>query len=148
MNPYFEQQILSSEPIELVRLLYNCVIGCVREAREHVKARRIAERSQAIAKAYEALSELLSSLRVEAAPEVASRLSNIYCYLQQRLLDANFQQSDAPLGEVLGLLSTLLEAWDDIAAVRYIKAPQREVKDGTWYSQSLSGEPGQIGVSA
>ena len=36
--------------------------------------------------------------------------------MTRRLIEANCQQSDAPLADVLGLLSTLAEAWTGVAA--------------------------------
>ncbi len=47
MNPYYEQMILNAEPVELIRLLYQRAISCVRDAREHLAHKRIAERSKA-----------------------------------------------------------------------------------------------------
>ena len=111
MNPYFEQMILGASPIELIRLLYQRANSAVRDAREHLANGRIAERSASITIAYMVLAELMSSLRPEEAPEFANRLKGLYCYMQQRLLDANLKQIDLPLAEVLGLLSTLAEAW-------------------------------------
>ncbi len=35
----------------------------------------------------------------------------------RRLLEANMEQSDAPLADVLGLLSTLSEAWQQTRVV-------------------------------
>ena len=131
MNPYFEQQILTAEPMELVRLVYQRAISSVREAREHLRGGRIAERSRSISSAYEALHELLGSLRPEAAPELAGRLGELYCYMQQRLLDANLKQEDAPLTEVLSLLTTLAEAWNQIAD----RAAARET-EGDWQSEN------------
>jgi len=111
MNPYFEQVILSASPIELVRLMYQKAIACVADARDHLKAGRIKERSQAINRAYAILAELLISLDSEKAPELAKNLRGLYCYMQQRLLDANFTQKDAPLEETGKLLATLADAW-------------------------------------
>jgi flagellar secretion chaperone FliS len=127
MNPYFEQIILNAEPIELTRMVYQRAIVCVRDAREHLKNKRIAERSVAIMRAYAALSELLASLRPETAPELAGRLQSLYVYMQQRLLDANMQQADRPLAETLGLLITLEEAWTGVAATL---APKEEFSGG------------------
>jgi flagellar secretion chaperone FliS len=115
MNPYFEQTILNADPVELVRLVYQRAISCVREAREHLQNKRIAERSAAITRAYAALQELLAALRHDTAPEISGRLQSLYFYMQQRLLDANIRQSDQPLEEVLGLLTTLAEAWSGAA---------------------------------
>ena len=114
MNPYFEQRILGAGPIELVRFIYQRAISCVREAREHLEARRISARSASITRAYMALSELMGTLELEVAPELAGRLQDLYLYMQQRLLDANAQQADRPLAEVLSLLTTLSEAWNQV----------------------------------
>jgi len=111
MNPYFEQMILSASPIELVRLMYQRAIACVADARDHLKAGRIRERTQAIKRAYAILAELLISLDAEIAPELAANLRRLYCYMQQRLIDANFLQQDGPLEETGRLLSNLADAW-------------------------------------
>jgi flagellar protein FliS len=103
--------ILSASPVELTRLLHQKAISSVRDAREHLANGRIRERSSCINKAYDILVELLTSLRPEEAPDLAARLSGLYCYMQTKLLEANFAQADAPLAEVVGLLTTLAEAW-------------------------------------
>jgi flagellar protein FliS len=114
MNSYFDQMILSASPIELIRLLYRQAISSVRDAREHLRAGRIAERTAAINKAYAVLLTLAQSLRPEDAPELAARLAALYDYMQRKLIEANFRKAEAPLGEVLGLLSTLAEAWNEM----------------------------------
>jgi flagellar protein FliS len=116
MNPYFEQTILNADPIELIRMLYQRAISSVREAREHLQHKRIARRSAAVMQAYSVIAELLGALRPEVAAEISQRLQNLYFYMQQRLLDANMQQADQPLAEVLGLLMTLDEGWSGVAA--------------------------------
>lgn len=111
MNPYFEQMILAASPIELVRLLYQQAIASVADAREHLREGRIRERAQAIKKAYAILAELMVSLRPEHAPELAKNLRMLYCYMQERLLEANFRQIDGPLEETARLLTTLADGW-------------------------------------
>jgi flagellar secretion chaperone FliS len=113
MNTYFEQMILSASPVELIRILYQCALSAVRDAREHLRGGRIAERSRTINKAYDVLTELMGALRPAEAPELAARLRALYCYMQGRLLEANFRQTDAPLEEVLMLLTTLAEGWKE-----------------------------------
>lgn len=116
MNPYYEQKILNSEPIELVRLVYQHAISSVKEAREHLRHKRIRERSAAVMRAYAAIAELIAALRPEVAPEMCNRLRSLYDYMQRRLLEANLQQADAPLAEVYNLLTTLAEGWSGVAA--------------------------------
>jgi flagellar protein FliS len=116
MKPYFEQNILNAEPVELTRMVYQQAIASVREAREHLAQRRIRERTEAVNRAYAAIVELLASLRPETAPDLSKRLQGLYSYMLRRLLDGNMQQIDPPLAEVLGLLVTLEEAWSGVAA--------------------------------
>ena len=110
-NAYLEEKILSADPVELVRMLYRAAIESVEAARGHRAAQRIAQRSCAISKAVEILMELNASLNHERAPEVSRRLGDLYDYMERRLLEANYEQVDAPLAEVLKLLETLAAAW-------------------------------------
>ncbi len=96
MNPYFEQKILSVDPIELIRLVYQRARSSVADAREHLRNKRIPERSAAINRAYMAIHELLSALQPEVAPELCGRLQDLYHYMQKRLLEANMRQEDSP----------------------------------------------------
>lgn len=111
-DAYLENRILSAEPLELVRLLYQAAIAAVREARERLAAGEIAARARAISKACEILIELNAALDHSRGGAISSRLAALYQYMLNRLLDANLQQADAPLAEVLGLLTTLSEAWE------------------------------------
>jgi len=113
-NPYaahLDVSILTAEPIELVRILYRTALSSVSAARAHLAAGQIQERSQAINKAVSIIHELALSLNPEAEPTLASTLAELYDYMQRRLLAANFEQSDAPLAEVMGLLETMTDAW-------------------------------------
>ena len=114
MNPYFAQMILAASPIELVRLMYQRAIASVADAREHLREGRIRERSQAIKRTHAILSELLISLDASVAPELAGNLRRLYCYMQERLIQANFSQTDGPLEETGRLLTTLADAWREV----------------------------------
>jgi flagellar secretion chaperone FliS len=114
IDAYLESRILSADPIELVNLLYQACTGAVREARHHLASGEIAARSRSITKASEILIELAASLDHERGGAISQRLGQLYDYMLRRLTEANFQQSDAPLAEVLGLLCTLAEAWEGL----------------------------------
>jgi flagellar protein FliS len=113
-DAYLESRVLSAEPLELVHMLYQGAIGAVQDARHNLADGKIMERSRAITKACTILAELTVALNQEAGGELAKRLASLYDYMRRRLLEANFRQSDEPLGEVLGLLATLAEGWAEI----------------------------------
>jgi flagellar protein FliS len=110
-DAYLESRVLSAEPVELVNMLYQACTQAVRDARHHLSLGEIAERSKAINRACEIVMELNAALDQIRGGEIAVRLARLYDYMQYRLLEANMQQADAPLSEILGLLDTLGEAW-------------------------------------
>lgn len=117
IQAYKNQQdwdILGASPLELVRVLYRGAIQSVRNARTALANGQIRERSAAITKACAIVQELTISLDKEAGGDLAANLNELYVYLHQRLGDANIEQSDVPLAEVESLLSTLLEAWEQL----------------------------------
>ena len=142
-DAYLESRILTADPLQLVRLLYQACTGAVRDARRHLAGGDIAARSRSISRAYEVLVELTSALDRERGGEISQRLAQLYDYMQRRLTEANLQQSDAPLAEVLGLLSTLAEAWEGIQQSAKPAAPA----ESPW-AQPLSPEPAGACASA
>jgi flagellar protein FliS len=146
MNQYFEQMILTASPVELIRMLYQRAIASVRDARQHLENRRIVERGKSINQAYLILLELSGSLRTEEAPQLATRLKGLYTYIQARLLEANMQQTDAPLAEALALLTTLAEGWSSVPDV----AETPRVLHNPWANaaNTIDDEPARLALSA
>jgi len=122
-DAYLESRVLSADPLELVNLLYQTGIQAVRDARERLAAGDIAGRSHAINKACEILIELNTSLDRQRGGEIALRLAQLYDYMLTQLMTANMQQSDPPLADVLGLLSTLAEGWQGVRLSSPIATP-------------------------
>jgi flagellar protein FliS len=123
-DAYLESQVLTADPMELVRLLYRAAGDAARNASAHLAAGRIAERSRQITKAHAILSQLSVSLDHARGGALSRSLAELYDYMQRRLLEANLRQTAAPLAEVESLLSTLLEGWDQIRAAPEHAAPQ------------------------
>jgi len=122
-NAYLESRFTTAQPAKLVRILYHAAMDAVREARRHLGAGDIARRSREISKAFAILTELAGALDGARGGDIAARLAQLYDYLQRRLLEANARQTEAPLAEVWGLLATLAEAWDGVAAQARPPAP-------------------------
>jgi flagellar secretion chaperone FliS len=113
---YREGEILAADPLELVELLYRAAIQSITDARQHLRAGQIRERSDAISKAGAILNELMQSLDHDKGGEISKNLAELYDYIQRQLLKANMQQIEAPLTEVNKLLETLLEGWQACSA--------------------------------
>jgi flagellar protein FliS len=106
-----ENEILSAGPLELVEILYKAAIQSIEDARRHLKSGDIRERSNAISKAGAILNELAQSLDHEKGGDISKNLTELYDYMQRKLLQANMEQIEPPLVETCKLLETLLEGW-------------------------------------
>ncbi len=112
---YLENQVLSADPVGLVRLLYAGAIDALLQAREFLKEGKIHERSRAISKAMQIVLELQGSLDMKRGGEIAQGLSVLYTYIQERLVEANAEQKPASLEEAIQLLSIVQEGWKEAA---------------------------------
>ncbi len=116
-DAYLESQVLTADPLELVRLLYRAAADATRDARLHLAAGRILERSHQVSKVHAILTQLSVTLDHERGGTLSRNLAHLYDYMQRRLLEANQQQKAEPLVEVEGLLATLLEGWEQTRVV-------------------------------
>jgi len=147
-DAYLENRVLTADPIGLVNLLYQACMQAVREARRHLAEGRIAERSREINQACAIVIELATALDHDRGGDISQRLALLYDYMQRRLLEANMKQSDAPLADVLGLLSTLSEAWAGIRkpeekeeAKRVLESPRSQPVTESPWSQPAAENP-------
>jgi len=122
-DAYLESQVLTADPMELVRLLYRAAVEATRAASAHLAAGRIAERSRQISKAHAILTQLSASLDHARGGTLSRSLAELYDYMQRRLLEANSRQKAEPLAEVESLLATLLAGWDQIRTAPEHPAP-------------------------
>jgi flagellar protein FliS len=111
---YLESQVMAADPLELVRLLYRAAGDATRNARAHMTAGRIGERSREISKTHAILAQLSVTLDHARGGALSRSLAELYDYMQRRLLDANQRQEAQPLVEVESLLTTLLEGWEQV----------------------------------
>lgn len=129
---YVESRILTADPMELVRLMFQAAIAEIQAARAHQQKRDRSARAAAVSKTCAILTELTVALDRKSGGEYAARLAELYAYMMRRLSEANFQQKEEPLAEVAGLLATLLEGWEgaqqqlESATVRAPEPPSRE----------------------
>lgn len=114
-NQYFETQVRSSSPLELVVLLYDAAIRAGQQAREAMARRDIATRSVSISKMMAIVGELQNTLDMERGGDVAKELDRLYDWSTSRLVDATQKQDAKPIEEVVKVMEMLRDAWQTIA---------------------------------
>jgi flagellar protein FliS len=68
-----------------------------------------------ISKAQDIIDELNNSLNMQDGGEIALTLRKIYNFLYFYLVKANLKKDPKMIKEVISILSTLREAWDEIS---------------------------------
>lgn len=112
---YREMEIRTATPEMVIVKLYEGALRFIRAARAHQEAGHIAGRATSIAKALAIVNELQHSLNLERGGEIAHNLDALYFFVTDRLLEANLRGTVAPLDVATSILSTLNEAWVEIA---------------------------------
>lgn len=114
-NVGLESGVASADPHKLILMLYQGAILAIASAKNQIGRKQIAEKGTSITKAIKIIDEgLKASLDVKAGGEIASNLSELYDYMNQRLLIANLKNDVKILDEVSALLAELKEAWESI----------------------------------
>ena len=71
---------------------------------------RIVDRTKHICRAQDAVTELMSALRMDVG-EIAHNLYRLYDYILRRMVEANIKNDKSRIEEVLGYLVDLRDAW-------------------------------------
>lgn len=115
-DAYRQMDVLAADPVRLVALLYGAATKKVREVRECLRRNDIAGRSAAVVRLNEIVLELVGSLDHERGGDISRRLAALYEYMLHLIATGNFEQSDRQFADLEGLLVTMSEAWDTLAA--------------------------------
>lgn len=140
MNQYFENQVNTASPEQLLIMLYNGAIRFVGEAEEAMASKKIAYRGERISKAIAILSELSATLDHEIGGEISANLEALYGYMIRTLLAANIHDDAGKLGEVREMLTGMRDTWlDAIDQVRSEQAAEASENIAKKYEAAPAG---------
>lgn len=127
-NKYFESQVMTATPEQLLIMLYDGAIRFCKLGIESIKEKRYEEANKYLIRVQDIISELMITLDREA-PTSASLLQ-LYEYFNHRLITANMSKTVEPAEEVLEHLQTLRETWTE-AALQMKKQTKPQLTVGT-----------------
>lgn len=110
-----ESGVNAADPHKLIAMLFQGALLAVANAKNAILRKDTPAKAAAISKSLAILDEGLdASLDKEEGGELAQSLSQLYQYMEHRLVLANMNDDMALLDEVTSLLSELRDAWDAI----------------------------------
>jgi flagellar protein FliS len=113
---YEQTQVVTSTGVQLVVLLYDGAIQSIEIARREIQANNIRERARHLGRAIAIVGELNSVLDYEQGGDIARSLRRLYDYILMELVEANTRNNEQRLDGPLRCLTTLREAWREVAA--------------------------------
>lgn len=108
--------VTDASPHQLISMLLDGALGRIAAAQGAMERRDTGRQGELIGKAITIIDNLRVSLDHEQSAELAGRLSDLYDYMQRRLLEASAASDPAGLVEVRELLGTIREGWEGIPA--------------------------------
>lgn len=113
---YEQTQVVTSSGVQLVVLLYDGAIQSIEMARLEIQANHVREKARYLGRAIAIVGELNSVLDHEQGGDISRSLRRLYDYILMELVEANTRNDEQRLDGPLRCLTTLREAWREIAA--------------------------------
>lgn len=119
-NVYRSANVDTADQGKLILICYDVAIMHCKQAIEKFDTHGlIEERTKHLFKAQDAITELLSSLRMDVG-EIAQNLYRLYDFMLRSLVSSSVQNDKKKVHDVLGILELLRDAWG--IAIQKVKA--------------------------
>lgn len=116
---YNNSKILTASPAELTLMLYEGAIKFCNVAIAAIEQRDIQKAHTNIVKTQRIIDYLRQTLDMKYP--VAQDFENIYVYLSQRLVTANYKKDKDILEEVNGHLRSVRDTWKEVMRINQVK---------------------------
>jgi len=112
---YQDNTVTTQSKGRLIILLYDGAIKFMKLAIKELEAGNYQAKGQYINKALDIINELNAVLDMNAGGEIATNLRNLYCFMHNRLSEANIKRDSQMIREVIKLMEELNQSWKAIA---------------------------------
>jgi len=112
---YQDAAVATQTKGRLIVLLYDGAIKFMKLAIQELQAGNYEAKGRYIAKAQNIINELNAVLDTESGGEMATNLQKLYCFMNNRLSEANTKCEPEMIREVIGLMEELNQGWKAIS---------------------------------
>jgi len=127
---YQGNRIEGASQLGLVHLTYEALYKSLANARWAIEAGDMSAETNHTSRAMEAIIELATSLNMEAGGTVAKGLASLYSYMLKRLSEEMCTGSIKAIEEVMRLVHTLREGWQQITEQNHVESPEQIAVSG------------------
>lgn len=133
LSAYKSTHVETASKEKILLMLYDELIGDVHKARGALENGEKQAAHDNLLHAQEIVTELISTLDMDAGGEIAEELYSLYDYVLHNLIQANVENDPTRLDDVLPVLEDLKEAWDEVINEEgmTLEKARREVTKGS-----------------
>ncbi|MBW1715447.1 MAG: flagellar export chaperone FliS [Deltaproteobacteria bacterium] len=114
IQTYRRTKVMTADPRKLIILCYEEAIDNLKIGKQRIAEEDFEARSKALDKAQDIICELLCSLNSEKGGSIAKGLDSLYNYMLRRIIHADVKNDLGAIDEVIGMLTELKAAWEEI----------------------------------
>jgi len=111
---YLGTEVLTATPQKLQLMLVEGAIRFGRRAGQCWNAGADEEGCEALVRAQQIVTELISSLNREASPELVKKLGAVYLFVFRALMEANMEHDRKKLDDALTVLEVERQTWREV----------------------------------
>lgn len=112
---YKDATINTQSKGRLIVLLYDGAIKFMKLAIKELEAGNYLAKGQYINRAQDIINELNAVLDTNASDEIAGNLRKLYCFMNNRLSEANIKRDPQTINQVISIMEELNQGWKTIA---------------------------------
>jgi len=112
-NTYKSNSVNFASKEQLLLMLVDGAVKFSKIGRQAIIDKDINKAHENIVKTENIFFELMSTLNVEQGGNWAESLMKVYDFITRRLMDANIKKSEEIMNEVIPLIETIRETWNE-----------------------------------
>jgi len=110
-NAYLRTKVLTASPEELRLMLLDGALKFAHQGREGLTAKNYEASFMGISQCRDIVLELLTTIKPDVDPELATRVKAVLTFMYTTLVDASMERSVVKIDQVIKLLTYERETW-------------------------------------
>jgi flagellar protein FliS len=111
---YENTNIRTADQLQLIVMLYDGMLRYLRKAVAKIETHDVEGAHNYLVRSRQVVAELLATLRPEKGGEIGDNLRRLYVYAFNRLVEANLLKDAERVQEVIRIMETLRDGWNQI----------------------------------
>lgn len=103
-----------ANPYQLVAMLFQKLLGNIAQAKGAIQQKDHAKKGDLISKAITIIGVLEGSLDFKQGGEISKNLSDLYIFCSDKLVEANTNNDEVLLDDIIQILLPIKSGWDSI----------------------------------